>query len=215
MSGPIAGHRLRAMGVGLETPVAICAERSPEMVAGILGVLKAGGAYVPLDPTYPVERLRFILRDTQAPVLLAQRCLVPTCRRGGAGLISRCRSRTFPKTGGDANPSCPAKFDSLAYIMYTSGSTGTPKGVAVPHRGSIRLLFGVDYVQLDSARKILHLASPAFDAATFELWGSLLHGGQCVLFPGRVPASTYSSASCAIHRVDTLFFDDGSVSRRR
>ena len=85
-------HRLRAMGVGFETPVAIFAERSPEMVVGILAILKAGGAYVPLDPTYPAERLRFILRDTQAPVLLTQQCLaIRRAGRRGAGRLARCR----------------------------------------------------------------------------------------------------------------------------
>ena len=109
-------------------------------------------------------------------------------------------TRAHSDSGADENPSCPATFDSLAYIMYTSGSTGTPKGVAVPHRGIIRLLFGVDYVELDSTRKILHLASPSFDASTFELWGALLHGGQLVLFPSECPRSTCWSASCASTR---------------
>ena len=72
--------------------------------------------------------------------------------------------------------------------MYTSGSTGTPKGVAVPHRGVVRLLFGVDYARLEAGRTILQMAPAAFDASTFEIWGALLHGGRCVLVPGRLPA---------------------------
>ncbi len=198
-------HRLRAMGVGFETPVAICAERSPEMVAGILGVLKAGAAYVPLDPTYPAERLRFILRDTQAPVVLTQYGLAAGVPAEGARVVLLDADASDHDPGASENPTCPATFDSLAYIMYTSGSTGTPKGVAVPHRGILRLVFGVDYVALDSRRKILHLASPAFDASTFELWGSLLHGGRCVLFPGRVPALDVLERVLRDHQVDTLF----------
>ena len=198
-------HRLLEMGVGVETPVAICAERSPEMVAGILAILKAGGAYVPLDPTYPYERLRFIVRDTRAQVLLTQQCLVSGVPAEGAQVLCLDADTGLFDTGKDANPSSLATFDSLAYIMYTSGSTGAPKGVAVPHRGVIRLLFGVDYVQLDSSRKVLQLASPSFDAATFELWGALLHGGRCVLFPGRVPALDALECALRIHEIDTLF----------
>jgi amino acid adenylation domain-containing protein len=198
-------HRLREMGVGFETPVAICAERSPEMVAGILAILKAGGAYVPLDPTYPYERLRSIVRDTRAPVLLTQQCLLSEVPADGMQVVCLDSDLGAFESCGDTNPSSLATFDSLAYIMFTSGSTGTPKGVAVPHRGVIRLLFGVDYVQLDSSRTMLHLASPAFDAATFELWGALLHGARCVLFPGRVPALDVLERTLRVHNVDTVF----------
>jgi amino acid adenylation domain-containing protein len=199
-------HRLRAMGVGLETPVAIGTERSPEMVAGILGILKAGGAYVPLDLTDSHERIAFILRDTQAPVILTERSLVSTLPLDGIDILPV--DGTLEEGGRNAdtaNLPCPATFESLAYIMYTSGSTGTPKGVAVPHRGIIRLIFGIDYVALDASRKILHLASPVFDASTFELWAALLHGGQCILFPGQVPALDVLERVVRDHQVDTLF----------
>jgi amino acid adenylation domain-containing protein len=203
-------HRLRGMGVGFEAPVAICADRSPEMVAGLLAILKAGGVYVPLDPTYPSERLGFILRDTQASVVLTQQSLASDLPSHGAQvLFLDPDAEELDRGEHDGNPLCPATFDSLAYIMYTSGSTGSPKGVAVPHRGIIRLLFGIDYVQLDSSRKILHLASPAFDASTFELWGPLLHGGQCVLFQGRVPALDVLERVLRESKVDTLWLTAG------
>jgi len=174
---------LRLCGVGPETLVAICIERSLEMVIGLLGILKAGGAYVPLDPSYPKERLAFMLSDTQAPVLLTQARLVGALPEHLATVI--CLDTDWGKIAHEsgANPVCTVTAANLAYIIYTSGSTGTPKGVMTPHRGVARLLFGVDYVHLNAAQRILQLATLSFDASTFELWGALLHGGRCVLFP--------------------------------
>jgi amino acid adenylation domain-containing protein len=200
----LLARRLRGLGVGFEIPVAICAERSPERIAAMLGILKAGGAYVPLDPAFPQQRLQFILSDTRTPVLITERNLGFTVTTSGLHVLYLDDDRDERDAGASANPPCPATFDSLAYIMYTSGSTGTPKGVAVLHRGIIRLLFGVDYITLDSTRKILHLASPAFDASTFEIWGPLLHGGQCVLYDGRVLALDLLEPVIRENEVDTL-----------
>jgi amino acid adenylation domain-containing protein len=95
--------------------------------------------------------------------------------------------------------------DALAYIVYTSGSTGTPKAVEVRHRGIVRLLFGVDYVQLDSTRTLLHMAPISFDAATFELWGALLHGAKCVLHAGVAAAPRELGELLERHTVDTMW----------
>jgi amino acid adenylation domain-containing protein len=198
-------HRLRAISVGPGTPVAICVDRSPEMVVGILGILKAGGAYVPLDPAYPVERLRFILRDTKAPAILGSNGLSSNLTAEAAHFIDINADLAAGDHSLFGNPPPTATADSLAYIMYTSGSTGVPKGVAIPHRGIVRLVFGLDCVQLGSSRTILHLSSPSFDASTFELWGSLLRGGRCVLYPGRVPTLTMLERFLRESAVDTLF----------
>src|SRR5262249_56403374 len=122
-------HHLRRLGVGPEVLVGICAERSLEMVVGLLGILKAGGAYVPLDPDHPAERLAFMLEDTQAPVLLTQQALRERLPAKPARLV--CLDADWPQIDQepDANLAALANADNLAYVIYTSGSTGKPKGV--------------------------------------------------------------------------------------
>ena len=128
-------HHLRGLGVGPETRVGLCFERSPEMVIGLLAVLKAGGAYVPLDPAYPAERLAYMLADSGAEVLLTRQALrdrLPdhsaqvVCLDADEGAIA---ARPEATLDGGAGP------DHLAYIIYTSGSTGRPKGAMIVHRG--------------------------------------------------------------------------------
>ena len=128
-------HRLIELGVGPEVVVGLCAERSLEMVVGLLGILKAGGAYLPLDPDYPRERLAFMLADAQAPVLVAQSGLTDRLPASRAELV--CLDTHWPII--DRQPAAPpaTKLDPLnpAYVIYTSGSTGTPKGVQSPMHG--------------------------------------------------------------------------------
>jgi len=198
-------HRLRALGVGPDTLVAVCMERSLDMVIACLGVLKAGGAYVPLDPAYPTERLAFMLADSGAVALLTRRVhldrlperLAPTiCVDADAGALERESPENPARIAGPGN---------LAYVMYTSGSTGLPKGVAIPHRGILRLLFGISYARLGPNETVLHASSPSFDLTTFELWGPLLHGGRCVLFPGRVPTPDALRDVIEKHGVTTIW----------
>ena len=94
---------------------------------------------------------------------------------------------------------------NLAYVMYTSGSTGRPKGVEIRHFSITRLLFGIDYAHLDETQTILHMAPISFDASTFEVWGALLHGGRCILYPERVPTPKSMGALIRKHAVTTLW----------
>lgn len=134
--------RLREAGVGPETLVAICAERSLEMVTGLLAILKAGGAYVALDPNYPQERLAFMLEDTQAPVLLAQQNLISRLPPHQAKIVclETEEAQTCAGTATPENLNSGITADNLANVIYTSGSTGKPKGTLLPHRGVVRLV---------------------------------------------------------------------------
>ena len=169
-------HYLQKLGVGPEVLVGICLERSIEMIVALLAILKAGGAYVPLDPDYPKERLDFMLQDAKVRVLLTQQQFLSSVDHQSVA----CLDDDWPKiaTQSTDNPQSNVTAENLAYVIYTSGSTGTPKGTEVLHRGVLRLLFGIDYARLDSSQTLLQLAPISFDAATFEIWGALLHGRQ-------------------------------------
>ena len=131
-------HHLRGLGVGPETVVGLCVERSIEMVIGLLGILKAGAAYLPLDPHYPAERLSFMLADARAPVLVtpgpAAGAAAGASAAGGrwCGSTPTGRRSRAPRT---TPPHQTSTRDHPAYVIYTSGSTGTPKGVVVTHAG--------------------------------------------------------------------------------
>ncbi len=174
-------HYLRKAGIGPGVPVGTFLERSPELIVAWLGILKAGGAYVPLDLEYPPERLSFVMADTQMHILLSREGLVPQIPSGAARVLALEAAAAQIAVESAENPSpSEVSADGLAYIISTSGSTGQPKGVAVAHRGIVRLLFGADYVQLDAACRLAQASNSAFDAATFEVWGALLHGGTLV-----------------------------------
>ncbi|MBW4583715.1 non-ribosomal peptide synthetase [Aetokthonos hydrillicola Thurmond2011] len=198
-------HYLGKQGVKPEVMVGLCMERSPEMIAGIIGILKAGGSYVPLDPSYPEERLRFILADTKAPVLLlAEKSL--TIFSGYEGLIVRI-DRDWDQIAQEnsTNPNSGVSQINLAYTIYTSGSTGIPKGVTVSHQGLSNLIAAqkqtFDIQQQDS---ILQFASLNFDASIFEIvmalssGATLVLGSQNSLMPGPPLVETIQKHSVAI-----------------
>ncbi len=161
--------------------VATLLEKSIETIVGFLGILKAGCAYVPLDPAYPAERLAFMLAETEAKVILTQPNTTEDVPASLAVPLVLRENFGHDFSGSLALPTSSA--DDLAYVIFTSGSTGKPKGVMVPHRGIVRLVRENDYTPLDETRVLLQLAPVSFDAATLEIWGALLQGGTCVLYP--------------------------------
>ncbi|HEV2436447.1 MAG TPA: amino acid adenylation domain-containing protein [Verrucomicrobiae bacterium] len=175
-------HHLRALGVGPEVLVAICVERSLEMVIGLLGILKAGGAFVPLDPAYPKERLAFILKDAQAPVLLTQDRLVAGLPEQDAKVI--CLDSGWETIARESaeNPGGSTLPENLAYVIYTSGSTGQPKGVLVSH-GSIagHCRNAQRLYELDSRDVVLQFASLSFDVSLEEILPTLIVGARLVI----------------------------------
>ncbi|MEH2260073.1 non-ribosomal peptide synthetase [Nostoc sp.] len=204
----LAEH-LQSLGVGTETIVGICIERSLEMVIALLAILKAGGAYVPLDPGYPQERLAFMLSDTQVSVLLTQKELVAKLPTHTAFVICLDADWNTITQNKKDNLSANVTADNLAYVMYTSGSTGTPKGVSVIHRGVVRLVKETNYAHLTPEEVILQLAPISFDASTFEIWGCLLNGGRLVIYPPNTPSLEELGQIIQQYQVTTLWLTAG------
>jgi amino acid adenylation domain-containing protein len=171
---------LQRLGIGAEMPVGICLERGIEAIAAMLAVLKVGGSYVPLDPSYPSERLHFMLKDAGITVVLTQAVWADVLRTGDTQVICLEQEWNTIAQESDQNLDVSSTAAQLAYIIYTSGSTGTPKGVMVPHRAVNRLVCETNYVQIKPSDRVAQVASLAFDAATFEVWGALLNGAQLV-----------------------------------
>jgi amino acid adenylation domain-containing protein len=176
-------HHLRALGVGPDARVAICVERGPEMVAGLLAILKAGGAYVPLDPAYPAERLRTMLEDSAPAALVTQSSLAGTFAGLDVPAVELDAPAPAWAQGPETNPACAGLTpDRLAYVIYTSGSTGRPKGVMVEHRSLINhtawqaAAFGIG-----ARDTVLQRTSISFDASVWELWTPLATGARMLL----------------------------------
>ncbi|WHY40382.1 non-ribosomal peptide synthetase [Bacillus velezensis] len=173
--------RLRQKGVRKESMVGVLAERSPEMVVSVLAVLKAGGAYVPLDPEYPEDRLRYMLDDCGACLLLAQPGLSVSGFSGETLEVSLSALTSEAETGAVSDE---ADADSLAYIIYTSGSTGTPKGVAVEHRQAAAFLSGMQgQFPLTEEDIIVLKSSFSFDASIWQLFWWTMSGASVYLLP--------------------------------
>ncbi len=176
-------HHLIALGVKPDTIVGVNIERSIELIVALLGILKAGGAYMPLDPAYPRERTAFMIEEAQVSVVLSM--------NGNAeGLQAKvkhvvCLDQGVAQQESSLNPVQYVHPKSLAYVLYTSGSTGRPKAIGVVHQNIVRLVVGTNYIDISRKDVFLQLAPPTFDAATFEIWGALLHGAKLVLYPDR------------------------------
>ncbi|MEU3571395.1 amino acid adenylation domain-containing protein, partial [Kitasatospora sp. NPDC036755] len=201
-------RRLAGLGVGPETLVGVVAERSPELVTALLAVVKAGAAYLPMDGGHPAARLSAVAAQAGAAVVLvdgpnARRGLADPALFGGAEVLrlepadadgdaapgSPAQDPLFQGSpdedspaDAEAFPAVPVRPENLMYVIYTSGSTGLPKGVAVTY-GSV-LAFCLDTCwSAETLERVLVQANHAFDASTYEIWTTLLHGGRLVLVP--------------------------------
>jgi natural product biosynthesis luciferase-like monooxygenase protein len=176
-------HCLRRLGVGPDTLVGICVERSLEMIVGLLGVLKAGGAYVPLDPSYPRERLSFMLKDAQVPVLLTQERLLQDLPEHAATVVCLDSAGSEFAKEPEENPANEVAAGNLAYVIYTSGSTGKPKGVMISHRNVVNFFTGMDRrIGGDRAGVWLAVTSISFDISVLELFWTLCRGFKVVIY---------------------------------
>ena len=177
-------HRLRSNGVGPDVPVAVCMERSVELIVTLLAVLKAGGAYVPIEPANPRGRIEFVLADSKARLLVTDVSLSQRFENaaidtmvvdpGGAAFADE------PVT----DPEEKAAPHNLAYVIYTSGSTGRPKGVLIEHRNVVRLFEAThEWFHFGEADVWTMFHSVAFDFSVWEIWGALIHGARLVVVP--------------------------------
>ncbi len=197
-SSRLAAH-LELQGVVSGSRVGLALDRTATMVVSMVGILRTGAAYVPLDPNYPVERLRFMIEDTQLSAIVTDRDLsagVPLVRFEDALGSERQEVHGIAR-------STP---ESTAYIMYTSGSTGTPKGVEVAHRGVIRLVRNATYGDFGPAEIFAQISNSSFDAITFEVWGALLNGARLVILPTSVVLSPEAfAAAIETHQISAMF----------
>ncbi|MFX3681347.1 MAG: amino acid adenylation domain-containing protein [bacterium] len=181
-SDRLARHLL-THGVGAETPVGLFLGRGPQLLVGLIGILKSGGAYVPIDPVYPAERIAFILKDANAPVILTDTSLRSQLPPIAATVIDIDQLGNAAHDSSALEVPVPAPTQA-AYIIYTSGSTGTPKGCVINHHQAVRLFDATDpwfHFSSEDVGTLFH--SHAFDFSVWEIWGALLFGGRLVIVP--------------------------------
>ncbi|MBD3226168.1 MAG: amino acid adenylation domain-containing protein, partial [Caldithrix sp.] len=170
-------HYLIEGGVGAESKIGICIDRSIDMIVAILGVLKAGGAYVPIDPSYPSERIQYMFKDAELVYIITQKALKSKLNGSNAGIIYLDNGNDDILKQPDHNPESAVVPSNLAYMIYTSGSTGHPKGTMLQHSSLLNALASTkDQYQIDHTSRILQFASFSFDASVEEIFSTLTSG---------------------------------------
>ncbi|MBL3550485.1 non-ribosomal peptide synthase/polyketide synthase, partial [Chryseobacterium sp. KMC2] len=187
-SNRLAHYLIETYDLQPDDLVPLCLERSADMLTAILGVLKAGGAYVPMDPSYPVERIRHILEDTGAKIVLAHSIAASTVQEACSGIATSVlvlndaeQERTLAESS-TSNPVTEVGPDHLAYVIYTSGTTGMPKGVMQIHRNVARLFSATDHWYHFNDQDVWSLFhSYVFDFSVWEIWGAFFYGGKLLV----------------------------------
>src|SRR5215212_9882798 len=187
-------HHLKGMGVGPESLVGVCLERSVQMMVALLGILKSGAAYLPLDPDYPQERLSYMLADSQAGVLLTAKLLGARFSELPLTVVSLDDEREQIAGRSTSNLAVDVTPANLAYVIYTSGSTGRPKGIMVSHENVVNFFTGMKRsIGDEPAGTWLAVTSISFDISVLELLGSLARGFEVIVQPD--PARTLNAVS--------------------
>jgi amino acid adenylation domain-containing protein len=193
-------HRLQEMDIGPESVVAVCLDRSIDMVAAFLGVLKSGAAYLPVDVSYPADRIAYILQDAFVSAIIAAPHMA-SLPAGQVPVLLLDDEKLADQTA--ERPQTSTTPDNAAYVIYTSGSTGKPKGVVLEHRGIVNhLLWMRSRWPLQVGVALLQCASPSFDASVFEVWNALATGARLVIANTRGYADPGYLVRCIIdHQV--------------
>ncbi|OON72931.1 non-ribosomal peptide synthetase [Streptomyces tsukubensis] len=204
----LARH-LVGLGAGPGTLVGVCLERGPELVIALMAALKTGAGYAVMDPAFPDRRLTEMARQAGTRMVVAGPGTVDRPFAPGATVVrldtAEAAGGILERYGSDDLPAGSVP-DDVAYVTFTSGSTGRPKGVLSPHRAPVRLLFGQEFLDFDRPRVWLQTAPMSWDAFAVELWGSLLHGGTCVLYDGSTPDPEVITELVAAHGITTVFW---------
>ncbi len=206
---------LKSKGISKEEMIPVCMEKSADLIISILGILKAGGAYVPLDPEYPVERIRFMLQDIGARMIICNRKNLDSLGVHDNLLVilpDEEWNRINRESAG--SPLIVSSGKDLAYVMFTSGSTGRPKGVMIENRNVVSLVRGIDYVNLSGKNVLLNSGSASFDASSFEFWSMLLNGGELVLCPeSTLLNSELLKQEIRRHKVNIMWFTSSLLNQ--
>ncbi|MBD2195449.1 MULTISPECIES: non-ribosomal peptide synthetase [Calothrix] len=177
-------HYLQSQGVGTESLVGLCLERSEQLIVAILAILKAGGAYVPIDPSYPSDRIEFLLQDSGVVLLLTEQSVISQIPQSDTKIIILENIATQLENYSADALAVQILPEHPAYVIYTSGSTGKPKGCIVTHANVMRLLKATEsWFAFNSEDVWTLFHSYAFDFSVWELWGALLYGGRVVVVP--------------------------------
>ena len=213
------GKHLQSLGVKPDTLVAICAKRSPEMIIGMLGILAAGGGYIAIDPDYPEQRIRYMVKDSRAKIILTQtqmqNVLSPLFTDGDNDKSQNEQLHpiyldsewdVIEQTSANRELERTVTSRHLAFVIYTSGSTGEPKGVMTEHQAVLRLVCNTNYYSIYPEDKIMQNASISFDAATWEVYAALVHGRPLVVPPPTKMSSQMLKSFMSKHKVNIAFF---------
>jgi D-alanine--poly(phosphoribitol) ligase subunit 1 len=196
---------LHENGVAPGDVVGVCVARSPGLLVTLLAILKCGAAYLPFDVRWPDSRLHEILDAAGCRAVVSDRPGAVGPRLPRHRVLAVSPADLTDASAEDFGPGVTAGPDDIAYINFTSGSTGKPKGVPIRHRSIARLVHRCRFAPLNEEAKVLQLAPVSFDAATFEIWGALLRGGTCVLYPSDFPRFSQLKRVIDHHGITVMF----------
>ncbi|HFC12996.1 MAG TPA: amino acid adenylation domain-containing protein, partial [Anaerolineae bacterium] len=180
-------HKLIQLGISAETIIPIYLDRSFDPIIAMLAINKAGGSYLPLDSNMPTERIRYMLADCAAEIVITNSQLKAQLPPTEAKLVLLDGAWQQTLDTPTHTPPVHARADSVAYVMYTSGSTGRPKGVRVTQQGVIRLVKNTTYMTFAPSDRVLQIGTLTFDASTWEIWSALLNGASLYIYPSTPP----------------------------
>ncbi len=194
----------RAEGLRPGSRVGIYMNRGVDLLIAQLAVLKAGSIYVPCDTELPRDRIKWIIENAELSLLVTTSSFSNQSKVAGVHTVYLDKQTYRLNRLSVKNLPDKLDWEAPAYIMYTSGSTGKPKGVQIPHRGIVRLVKKTDYATVDKTICTLQMAPLSFDLSTFVVWGPLLNGGRCIVYPDRIPSFSGIRDLINAEKINTL-----------